>query len=106
MGGQNNVSDQTLCQICINALQKNPMVASFQCLTCRNQVMCTQCKGKHKSNHKIVQYLTPKEEEKMRSDTGEVLAGLSTNNLNCPDHKYEVYSIYCYSCNVPICDKC
>ena len=42
----------------------------------------------------------------MRSDTGEVLSGLSTNNLNCPDHKYEVYSIYCYSCNLPICEKC
>ena len=106
MGGQNNVSDKTLCQICIQSLQKNPGVATYQCLTCRNQVMCTQCKGKHKANHRMVSYLTPQEEDKLLSDQGEVLSGLQSNNLNCPDHKYNVYSIYCHSCNAPICEKC
>jgi hypothetical protein len=42
----------------------------------------------------------------LRSESGETLSGLQSNNLNCPDHKHDVYSIYCHSCNLLICEKC
>lgn len=68
--------------------------------------MCTQCKGKHKSNHKIVAYLTPKDIDRLRSDAGEQLAGLKTIDLACPDHRFEFYTKYCFTDNMPICAKC
>lgn len=97
---------KVICRMCIQSLQKNPLPATFQCLTCRNLVMCTQCKGKHKSNHKIVAYLTPKDINRLKADSGEILSGLSTVDLACPDHRYEFYTKFCFTDNMPICAKC
>lgn len=51
-------------------------------------------------------YLTPKDIDRLRSDAGETLAGLKTVDLACPDHRFEFYSRYCMTCNIPICAKC
>jgi hypothetical protein len=51
-----------LCQICISSMQKVPMAAQFQCLTCKNVILCPHCRGKHKMSHKIVAYVTKEAE--------------------------------------------
>eukprot|EP00356_Strombidium_inclinatum_P013101 CAMPEP_0170502660 /NCGR_PEP_ID=MMETSP0208-20121228/42210_1 /TAXON_ID=197538 /ORGANISM="Strombidium inclinatum, Strain S3" /LENGTH=76 /DNA_ID=CAMNT_0010781869 /DNA_START=493 /DNA_END=723 /DNA_ORIENTATION=- len=35
-----------------------------------------------------------------------VLSGLKSMMMNCPDHKYNLYTHYCYNENTPICQKC
>ena len=68
--------------------------------------MCAQCKGRHKANHRTVVYITAEEENHIRSINGEFLSGVQSDSLNCPQHKFDFYSRYCYTDEKPICEKC
>ena len=97
---------KTLCQICVASMSRDPKAAQFQCLTCKNLLLCQMCRGKHKRAHKIVSYLTPDEEDQIRSATGEILTGIRSNCLVCQYHKFNVYTRFCYTCNTTVCEKC
>ena len=51
-------------------------------------------------------YLSKNEESILRSIKGESLSGVPVDSLNCPFHKYEYYSKYCYTDKKPVCEKC
>ena len=67
-------------------------------------LLCTQCMSKHNKSHKIIKYLDQNEEDRLLADFDERLSGVPSNNLNCPEHKFNVYTRYCYNDNIPICD--
>ena len=94
------------CQYCINSMIKNPGPAGFQCLNCRNMLLCANCSTKHNKSHKIIKYLDEKQEDQLLAEFDEKLTGVSANNLNCPEHKLNVYTRYCYNCDAPMCEKC
>lgn len=87
-------------------MAKQPLVATFQCLTCRNLVICTQCKGKHNKSHKMVPYISADDAENLKSEFGPNLSGVKISDLNCPEHRFQLYSKFCYTCNKSICELC
>ena len=82
------------------------MQAQYQCLTCKNMVLCGHCRGRHKTAHKIVPYVSKEAEQLLLSESAQVLSGLSSKSLNCPYHPNEVYTSYCYTDGKLICDIC
>ena len=57
-------------------------------------------------SHKIVASVTKETELQLLSDNGEALSGLTSTTLNCPSHKNERYTNYCYTDKKLICDIC
>ena len=99
-------SEATLCQNCVMSLSKAPLAAAFQCLSCKNMLLCSQCKGKHNPAHRTVVYLSSRDADKLRSEFGDQLPGVDSTNLNCPEHKFDYYTRYCFDCERLICEKC